>query len=123
MMHYTELFTQLKSAGFNCGMFDDHVGRSGMSMVTSQPEYANPRIYLNGYDEKAKVYLFADANRRQNNFCNPISGYGLHVGLDIIDDAKSKMLKRCKLKHQVMTDLFERGFALKPVAEFRVIML
>jgi hypothetical protein len=109
MMHYTELHAQLKSAGFNAGIFD--------------AESVSPRIYLNGYGEKTKVYLFVDPARRQNNFCNPISGYGLHVGMDIIAGAKEKMLKRCKLKHQVMTELYEKGFALKPVTEFKVIGL
>lgn len=111
-MHYTELFSQLKSSGFNCGIFDDEsvVGNS-------------PRIYLNGYGDEAKVYLFVDPARRQNDFQNPISGYGLHVGLNLVMDPKSKMIRRCNLKHKVMTELYEKGFALKPVSNFRVISL
>lgn len=111
-MHYTELFAQLKSAGFKCGIYDEE------SIVGSQP-----RIYLNGYGEKAKVYLFVDPARKQNDFSNPISGYGLHVGLDIIASPKIKMLQRCNLKHKVMTDLFEKGFALRPISEWKAIGL
>lgn len=104
MLHYTELFSQLKSHGFQCGIYDDEtiVGK-------------HPRIYLNGYGEKAKVYLFADPTRRQNDFQNPISGYGLHVNVDDQVSSKDKMVKRCILKHQVFIDLHLKGFALKPV--------
>lgn len=111
-MHYTELFAQLKSHGFNCGILDDE------SIVGNKP-----RIYLNDYGEKSKVYLFVDPTRRQNNFQNPISGYGLHVNELIIMEAKEKMLARQFLKHKVMTDLYEKGFALKPVINFKVISL
>ena len=110
-MHYTELYTQLKLAGFDCGIFDDEAA------------VVQPRIYLNGYGDNAKVYLFADPSRRQNDYSNPISGFGLHVGINEADSAKRKMLKRCSIKHKVMTDLHLQGFALKPVADFKFIGL
>lgn len=122
-MHYTELFSQLKSHGFNCGILDDE------SIVGDKP-----RIYINGYfgvsigatagaGAIVKAYLFADATRRQNNFQNPVSGYGLHVNIDIELPAKDKMQLRQYMKHKIMTDLFEKGFALKPVNSFKVISL
>lgn len=103
-MHYTELHAQLKSHGFLCNIYDEE------SIVGKQP-----RIYLNGYGEGTKVYLFVDPTRRQNNFQNPISGYGLHVNVESGPEAKQKMIERCKLKHKVYTDLHLKGFALKPV--------
>jgi hypothetical protein len=105
MMHYTELCGQLKHAGFNCGIFDD------------EGKVEQPRIYINGYDSEAKIYLFADPKRKQNDFSNPISGYGLHVGLSIEAPPLDKMKRRCKIKHQVMIDLHLKGFALKPIAD------
>ncbi len=103
-MHYTELNAQLKSHGFQCNIYDEEsvVGKS-------------PRIYLNGYGDGVKVYLFADASRRQNNFQNPISGYGLHVNVEAGPGAKEKMVQRCMLKYRVYMDLHMKGFALKPV--------
>ena len=103
-MHYTELFSQLQSHGFKVGILDDE------SIVGKQP-----RIYLNGYGEGVKVYLFVDSSRRQNNFQNPISGYGLHVNVESGPEAKEKMSQRCHLKHKVYMDLHMKGFALKPV--------
>ena len=111
-MHYTELHTQLKSHGFNAAIYDEE------SVVGDKP-----RIYLNGYGEKAKVYLVVDPTRRQNNYQNPISGYGLHVNIDLPLEAKEKMHARQQLKHKVMTDLFEKGFALRPISNYKVISL
>lgn len=110
-MDYTELYFQLKNSGFNCGIFDDFIAAK------------QPRIYLNGYGDNVKAYLFADVSKKQNDFSNPISGYGLHVGIDIIASPKEKMLKRCHLKHQIMMDLYMKGFALKPVSEWKAIGL
>lgn len=105
-MHYTELHAQLKSLGFNCGIYDEE------SVVGK-----HPRIYLNGYGDKdkVKVYLFHDPSRRQNNFQNPISEYGLHVNVEAGPAAKEKMIQRCMLKYRVYMDLHMKGFALKPV--------
>jgi hypothetical protein len=101
-MHYTELCEQLKHAGFNCNIYDDETTVSA------------PRIYINGYDKDAKIYLFYDEKRKQNDYSNPIHNYGLHVGLKSEEAPIPKMKRRCVIKHQVMTDLFNAGFALKP---------
>lgn len=110
-MHYTKLCFELKTAGFNCGIYDD-------TTVVS-----TPRIYLNGYGDKVKAYLFVDEKRRQNDWANPISGYGLHVGIDKVGSPKEKMLWRCSIKHRIMTDLWMAGFALKPCADFKTVSL
>lgn len=102
-MHYTELCEQLKDAGFNCGIFDD------------EEKVDQPRIYINGYDKDAKIYLFPDPKRNANDFSNPIHGYGLHVGLKTEGPPLEKMKRRCRIKHQVMIDLHLKGFAIKPI--------
>lgn len=112
MIHYTELEEQLRSHGFKAAIYDD------ASVVGN-----HPRIYLNGYGEKTKVYLFADPVRRQNNFQNPISGYGLHVNIDFVLEAREKLNARQQLKWRVMTDLYYAGFALRPVPNYKIISL
>jgi hypothetical protein len=111
MLHYTELAAQLKASGFNCGIYDN------------EETISTPRIYLNGYGDKVKAYLFVDEKRRANDFGNPITGYGLHVGLDEVLDARRKMLKRCRIKHIILLDLWKEGFALKPTDDFKAISL
>lgn len=111
-MHYIELQAKLILEGFLTGLYTEE------SVVGDKP-----RIYLHGYGEKAKVYLFVDPTRRQNNHQNPISGFGLHVNIDIPLEAKKKLQERQKLKHKVMTDLFSRGISLRPITNYKLISL
>jgi hypothetical protein len=101
-MHYTELCSQLKSHGFNCNIYDN------------EEVVPQPRIYINGYDKDAKIYLFYDPKRNKNDFSNPIHHYGLHVGIKSESLPQEKMKRRCEIKHQVMTDLWKAGFAMRP---------
>lgn len=119
-MHYTELHEKLKHEGFNCNIFDEVVDK--------------PRIYLNGYFEgdgytpypnDAIIYLFSEPVRKQNDYSNPISGYGLSVVLKSTDGMRPLEInrRRCHIKQMVMTDLWKAGFGLKPVQQVLAIGL